>query len=60
LSPIECAVEALQKRVNEFRTEVYCTPVRKNNLQSLLLGTVAPGILFQLFHLIPILMHFNE
>eukprot|EP00027_Filamoeba_sp_ATCC50430_P006902 CAMPEP_0168562256 /NCGR_PEP_ID=MMETSP0413-20121227/12026_1 /TAXON_ID=136452 /ORGANISM="Filamoeba nolandi, Strain NC-AS-23-1" /LENGTH=1688 /DNA_ID=CAMNT_0008593671 /DNA_START=186 /DNA_END=5252 /DNA_ORIENTATION=+ len=44
LSPIECAVEAMQQRAAQFRSEVYCTPVRKNNLQALLTGTLATTV----------------
>jgi len=44
LSPIECAIESMQERVNQFRSEVYCTPVRKNNLQALLTGTLATTV----------------
>ena len=44
LTPIECAIESLQQRVNQFRTEVFCASVRKNNLQALLTGTLATTV----------------
>jgi len=44
LSPIECAIEMMQRRVDQFKSEVYCSPVRKNNLQALLTGTLATTV----------------
>jgi len=44
LSPIECAIESMQQRVNNIRNEVYSNPVRKNNLQALLTGTLATTV----------------
>lgn len=33
MSPIECAIENIQQRCNQFRAEVRSTPYKKNNLQ---------------------------
>jgi len=44
LNPIECAIETIQQRVNFFRAEVFTSPVRKNNLQALLTGTLATTV----------------
>eukprot|EP01117_Protostelium_nocturnum_P015724 TRINITY_DN611_c0_g1_i2.p1 TRINITY_DN611_c0_g1~~TRINITY_DN611_c0_g1_i2.p1 ORF type:complete len:1956 (-),score=658.81 TRINITY_DN611_c0_g1_i2:97-5964(-) len=44
LEPIECAIESMQERANQFRAEVYATPPRKNVLQALLTGTLATTV----------------
>jgi len=44
LSPIECAIEHLQQRVDQFKKELSCPTIRKNNLQSLLTGTLATTV----------------
>jgi len=44
LSPIECSIESMQQRVASFRNEIHSNPVRKNNLQAILTGTLATTV----------------
>lgn len=41
LLPVECAIESMTERAEQFRTEIYSDPPSKNKLQSLLTGTLA-------------------
>jgi len=34
----------MQTRIHNFRAELYCNPIRKNNLQALLTGTLAAAV----------------
>ncbi|PRP79944.1 hypothetical protein PROFUN_05920 [Planoprotostelium fungivorum] len=44
LLPVECAIESMTERAEQFRTEIYSDPPSKNKLQSLLTGTLATTV----------------
>eukprot|EP01118_Nematostelium_gracile_P006071 TRINITY_DN1944_c0_g1_i1.p2 TRINITY_DN1944_c0_g1~~TRINITY_DN1944_c0_g1_i1.p2 ORF type:complete len:241 (-),score=78.45 TRINITY_DN1944_c0_g1_i1:951-1673(-) len=44
LTPIQCAIEMIQRRVEKFRSEVNSNPPRRNNLQAILQGTLATTV----------------